>query len=248
MMLPTIRIGPAALPTGPLLIIFGFWVGLWVAAKVGERRGIDPDHLYNAGFYAAVAAIIGGRLGHVIRYFPAYRGDPFSVLNPNLSAFLPLTAALAALAVLAWYQRRYDISIPGLLDALAMGALTLAAFLALADFLNARNFGSPTLMPWAVTQWDVARHPVQVYELLGTLLALGLLWALLDALRPGQIALAALGGYAAVRLVVDAFRDQPPTIGDGYRLSQVLALAALLLVLLVFYQMRAQAEREEGGG
>ncbi|NOX63147.1 MAG: hypothetical protein GXP42_14570 [Chloroflexi bacterium] len=244
-MFPTIQIGPIALPTGPLLLILGFWVGLWVAAKVGERRGIDPDHLYNAGFYAAVAAIIAGRLGHVIRYFPAYRGDPLSVLNPNLSAFLPLAAVLAALAVLAWYQRRYQIPIPALLDALALGALALLASLALADFLNARNFGSPTLMPWAVTQWSVARHPVQLYELLGILIVLGLLWARLEAFRPGRTALVALGGYAAVRLIVDAFRDQPQTIGDGFRLSQVIALIVLLIVLLAFYQMQVQAERSE---
>jgi len=83
----------------------------------------------------------------------------------------------------------------------------------LAEGLNGRNFGMPSLLPWAIPQWDVYRHPVQFYEILGILGAISLLWALLDRLRPGQAALLATAGYAAVRLLVDAFRDQPVTVG-----------------------------------
>ena len=239
-MLTTIRIGPLALPTSPLLIIFGFYAGVWVAASIGSRRGITADHLYNAGFYAAIAALVGGRLGHIVLFFSAYLGDPLSVVSPNLAAFQPLAAAGAALALLIAYQRRYRLPILPLFDAAVAGSLGTLAFVALADLLNGRHFGIPTMLPWAVIQWDVYRHPVQLYELVGILLTLSLLWLTLDRFLPGMAALAAIGGYAAVRLLVDAFRDQPATIDAGFRLSQIIALAVLVVVSAGLLSVRWQ--------
>lgn len=238
-MIPTLQIGRLALPTGPLLIILGFYLALWLAARVGGRRGIAPDHLYNAGFYAALAALIAGRVGHVVRFFPAYRSDPASVLSPNLAAFAWWAAAGAALLTLLWYQRRHRLPAREFGDALAVGALLLLAAAALADFLNGRQFGEPSVLPWAVTQWGVARHPVQLYELAGIGAATALLWRGLPRLLPGEGALAALAEFAAVRLFVDAFRANPILVGDGFRLSQVIAFTLLLLVLLVWYRQRA---------
>ena len=242
-MLPTIPLGPASLPTYPLLLLLGYFIGLWFAAKVGARRGLDPDHLYNMGFYGVIAALIGGRLVHVILYFPAYRADPLSILSPNMNAVQPLAASASALLVVLWYQRRYRIPIPALLDALAGGGLVFLAAKALAEGLNGLHFGEPSVAPWAIYQWHVARHPVQYYELLGILVVLVWFWALLRRLEPGMAALLALGGYAGVRLLVDAFRAEAQTVGDGYRLSQIIAWIVLLVVLLIFYQRESQGSK-----
>ncbi len=242
-MYPTISIGPASLPTYPLLVLLGYFLGLWFASKVAARRGLDPDHIYNMGFYGMIAALVGGRLGHVVFYFPAYAADPLSALSPNFSAIQPLFAALAAAAVVFWYQHKYAIPAPQLLDALAGGALVALAALALADGLNGRHFGEPSMAPWAIFQWNVARHPVQYYELMGVLAVLAGFWALLRRLPPGQAALFAAAGYAAVRLAVDAFRADAAVTGDGFRLSQIIAWVALLVALLAFYQLADRDER-----
>lgn len=236
-MLPTLRLGPLALPTYPLLIILGLYLGLWLAARVGARRGLDPDHIYNAGFYAFLAALVSGRLGHVIHFFPAYLEDPLSILSPNIAAFEPWAALAAATLALAWYLRRHAMPFLPFLDAIASGGLLTLGVKALAEGLNGRAFGAPSMLPWAIPQWDVYRHPVQFYELLGTLAALSLLLTFLDHLRSGQATLTALAGYAFIRLLVDAFRDQPATLGAGFRLSQIIALIVLLVALLALYQM-----------
>ncbi len=239
-MITTLRLGPLALPTYPVLLILGFYLGLWLAAKTAARRGVHPDHLYNAGFYAVVTGLVAGRLGHVLRFSAAYREDPLSVFTPNLLAFEPVVAVVAAALVLVGYVRRHRL--PPLLfaDALSLGALLTLAVLALADGLNGRALGMPTMLPWAIVQWDVYRHPVQYYEWLGTVAVLSLLWTWLPRLAAGQVALAAVAGYAGVRLLVDAFRDRPATIGDGFRLTQVIALVVLLVALTLFYQTQKQ--------
>ncbi len=242
-MFTTLRIGPLALPTYPLLIILGLYLGLWLAARVAVRKGLNPDHLYNAGFTAFIAALIAGRLGHIVRFLPAYLSDPISVLSPNIEAFEPIAAAAAAILVLAWYIRRYRLPVLPMIDAFAVGSLLFLAVKALAEGLNGRHFGMPSMLPWAIPQWDIYRHPVQFYEILGILAVISVLWAILDRLRPGQAALAALAGYAGVRLLVDAFRDQPEVVGDGLRLTQVIALIVLLLALLGIYQMQAGTKR-----
>ena len=239
-MVPSISIGPASLPTYPLLLLFGYFIGLWFAARVAARRGLDPDHFYNMGFYAVIAGLIVGRLGHVIVYFPAYASDPLSILSPNMNAIQPWFAAAAALAVMIWYQRKYHIPVPEMMDALAGGALTLLAFRALAEGLNGIHFGEPTMAPWAIYQWNVARHPVQYYEFLGVLAVLAGFWAWLRRFRPGFAALFALAGYAGVRLLVDAFRAEAVIVGDGYRVSQIVAWIVLLVALLAFYQASKQ--------
>jgi len=74
------------------------------------------------------------------------------------------------------------------------------------------------------------------------LLVLALLagfWALLRRLKPGYAALFAVAGYAGVRLLVDAFRAEAIIVGDGYRLSQIVAWIVLLVALLAFYQLAA---------
>ncbi len=245
-MYPTISIGPASLPTYPLLMLLGYFLGLWFASKVAARRGLNPDHIYNMGFYALIAALVIGRLGHVIFYFSAYVADPLSVLSPNFSAIQPFFAAIAALAVVLWYQRKYAIPVSHLLDALAGGALVMLAAMALADGLNGRHFGEPSVAPWAIFQWNVARHPVQYYEFFGVLTVLAGFWALLGRLQSGLAALFAVAGYAGVRLLVDAFRADAVVVGDGFRLSQIIAWIVLLVALLAFYQFAARDEAGNG--
>ncbi len=242
-MFPTLQIGPLALPTYPLLMILGYFVGLWFASKIAVRRGLASDHVYDMGFYALIAGVLAGRIGHILFYFPAYRLDPLSVLSPNPNALSPIVAGLAAIWVVAWYQRRYDLPLPALGDAFAGGALVFLAFRALAQGLNGLDFGEPTMAPWAIYQWNVARHPVQFYELLGVVAVLLWLWTLLPRLRPGFAALFALGGYAGVRLIVDAFRAEPVLVGQGFRLSQVIAWILLILILLIFYQDAIRHEK-----
>ncbi|HRI57994.1 MAG TPA: prolipoprotein diacylglyceryl transferase, partial [Anaerolineae bacterium] len=79
--------------------------------------------------------------------------------------------------------------------------------------------------------FGVRRHPLALMQMLALLALLGgVLWAdRRRALRPGQLALLALFGYAALRLFLEPLRAESLLIGDGWRAVQLAALAGVLL-------------------
>jgi phosphatidylglycerol:prolipoprotein diacylglycerol transferase len=234
-MLPVLQLGPFALQTYPLALILAGWVALSVAARAAKRLGLDPDHVHNAGLYGFIAAVVGGRLAHVLTYWPAYRTQPLEIFGFNTTAFLLWPAIIAGLAIIGWYIYRHLLPLVTMLDAFAPGLLVGLAIAALGAFLAGRNPGSPSALPWAVDQWGVLRHPVQLYEALALLAVAALVWQMLRrGARSGAPFLAALAGYGLVIWFVEAFRaaETAATMAGGFRTAQVIGLALALAALL----------------
>ena len=113
-------------------------------------------------------------------------------------------------------------------DALAPGALLGLAIAALGGYLAGRILGAPSEVPWAVEAFGVRRHPVALYMALATLTWLAVvLWADQRPRPPGWVALLAIFGYAATVLFTTPLAADSLTIGDGWRVPQILALVAV---------------------
>ncbi len=230
-MFPTIPIGPMRLQTYGLALLLAYMAGMWLAARQARRRGVDSDHVYNMGLYALLVGIVAARLGHAVAYFEVYRVDPLQLLSLSPGAFLPLPGLIGAAAMAAIYLFRHHLSAVRMLDILAPGVVLALIIASLGAFLAGRDLGTLSELPWAVDLFGVRRHPVALYQALALSGLLGLLlWADRRAtLRPGQLALVALFGYATVRLFLDPLRAEGMLVGDGWRLTQIIALAAVLL-------------------
>jgi phosphatidylglycerol:prolipoprotein diacylglycerol transferase len=218
------------LQTFGMALLLAYMAGLWLAARQARRHGIDSDHVYNVGLYALLAGIVTARLGHAIAYFEVYRVDPLQLLSLSPGAFLPLPGLIGALGMAAIYLYRHHLPAVRMLDILAPGLVLALAIAALGAFLAGRDLGTLSDLPWAVELFGVRRHPVALYQALALMLLLGLLlWVDRRAmLRTGQLALMALFGYATLRLFLEPLRAEGLLIGDGWRLTQIVALAALL--------------------
>ena len=230
-MFPTLPIGPLRIQTFGLALILAYMAGLWLAARRGPRHGIDGDHIYNAGFYALLAGLVAARLGHAAVYFEVYRTDPMQILSLSPGAFLLLPGLLGGLLMVAVYLRRHRLSAVAFADAAAFGVLLALTIAALGDFLAGRSLGALSNAPWAVELFGVQRQPVALIEAAATggLLAF-LLW--LDnrkTLKPGQLALLALFGYATIRLFSEPLHADSMTVGDGWRLVQIAAMVVIAL-------------------
>ena len=51
-------IGSFSIPTYGVLVALGLLLGLYVAGKLAQRSGLDPDRITNLGVYIAFAAVM----------------------------------------------------------------------------------------------------------------------------------------------------------------------------------------------
>ncbi|WBU59402.1 prolipoprotein diacylglyceryl transferase [Paracoccus albus] len=206
--------------------------------------------------WIVAGVIIGGRLGFVLFYQPAYY-----MQNP-LEIFMVWRGGMSfhggfAGVVLAawWWARRNDVQPLRLADALAVVAPIGLFFGRIANFINAELWGRPTDAPWGVifpgeaaqncpgVEGLCARHPSQLYEagLEGLLLGLVLLTLVLAGglRRPGLALGTFLSGYALARIFVEFFRvadaqfitpDNPlGRVALGMSMGQLLSLPMLVI-------------------
>ncbi len=223
-----------------LAYIAGLMAGWWVirqalrSATLWATPPMSEEQLERLLTWVIAGVILGGRLGYVIFYQPAfYLSNPAQILRVwegGMSfhgGFLGVT--LAGLA----FCRREKISAVATGDLFAMVA-PIGLFLGrVANFINAELWGRPTDMPWGVAfpgdaaQFcpDIvgvcARHPSQLYEaaLEGLILGAILLWGAWRGgwlAYPGRITGLFIAFYGAARFAVE-FARQPDAqfITDG---------------------------------
>lgn len=189
----------------------------------GDRAPMRSDKVDDLLTWVILGVILGGRLGFVLFYEPAYYlanpAEIIKVWQGGMSFHGGFTGVIIATAI---YCRLNAIPALRLADAMAMVAPVGLFFGRIANFINAELWGRPTDMPWGVAfpgqaaqscegvTGICARHPSQLYEagLEGLLLGLILLVALrMGALRrPGLQFGIFLTGYALARIFVEFFR------------------------------------------
>ncbi len=172
-----------------------------------------------------VGVILGGRLGFVLFYQPAYYlQNPMDILKVwqgGMSFHGGLIGVIAAALVFA---RRYKIAALSLADLVAHTVPPGLLLGRLANFVNAELWGRPSELPWAVIfpgtaaqdcpdiSGLCARHPSQLYEaaLEGLVLGAFLLWLVYrrGAFRaPGMVMGVFFAGYGISRFIVEFFRQ-----------------------------------------
>ncbi len=242
-MWPVIQMGPAAIQTGPLAWVLGWWLGIEVAKRECRRRGLASDDAWNLVLLATAVTIVSGRLVYAARYASAYAGDPWQMLALTPGTIDYGMGALFGLIAAAAYIQHRRIPLARFLDALAPGALVAVAMVALGQFLSGDAYGTPANLPWANYLWGEWCHPVQLYEALVVFLGFVTLQRLGSHFHEGSSALGALAWVSAARVLVDAFRADAATLGGGYRLMQLVALVVLLMAVWLI----ARIETREAG-
>lgn len=231
----------------------------------GGTAPMPPAKVEELLTWIIFGVILGGRLGFVLFYQPAfYLANPAEIVK-IWQGGMSFHGGFLGVIVAAWvWAGRNNIARLGLADALAVVAPIGLLFGRLANFINAELWGRPTDMPWGVAFPGAgqdcfgvvgicARHPSQLYEaaLEGLLLGAILIWG---AWRGGwlQAAGRSLGvflfGYGAARFFVEFFReadaqfitpDNPfGAVALGMSMGQLLSLPMILLGLYFIAKAR----------
>jgi phosphatidylglycerol:prolipoprotein diacylglycerol transferase len=184
----------------------GLAAAYWVMIREVRYRGLDENLLGTGMIVVAIAALIGGRLYHVIDQWQLYAPHPITAILPltvqadGSYAFAGFTGlgvpgGIIVGSVAGWaYVRRTRQSFWRWADVVAPGLFVMQAIGRWGNFFNQELYGPPTTLPWGI-QIDAAHrvgdyvdlvrypvatthfHPLFLYESLsGIVGALVLVW------------------------------------------------------------------------
>ncbi len=255
------HIGPFPIRWYALAYIGGLVMG-WLYARAlikndrlwGATPRPQPETIADLVLYLALGVVIGGRLGQVIFYQPAYfLAHPLEIIEPWLGG-MSFHGGLIGAALAIWYFAR-ETKVPVLTIAdLCAATAPIGIFLVrIANFINEEQWGRPSDVPWAMIFPDVdgqPRHPSQLYEAglegLLLLLVLGLVVRSGALKRPGVVAGVFCIGYAVTRIISEFFREPDPQLerlSQGLTMGMVLSVPVLLAgVALIVYALYFAAE------
>jgi phosphatidylglycerol:prolipoprotein diacylglycerol transferase len=193
-----------------------------------------------------MGVVLGGRLGYVLFYKPAYYAshplEIFAVWEGGMSFHGGLLGVLVAMALFARLKQRHFFEIT---DLIAPCVPTGLASGRIGNFINGELWGRPAdpSLPWAMVfpqahDGGIPRHPSQLYQFaLEGLLLFAILWWFGRKERPlGQVSAAFLIGYGVFRFTAEYFREPDSFLGlralnlsQGQWLCVPMVIAGLLI-------------------
>lgn len=221
-------------PRDLILLVIAAWLGATLPEKRSARHGLSPQAVNDLIFVGLLAYILGGRLFFAVEHLSAFIQSPLGLISLNIASFDNVGALAAALIAGLAYGWRKQLTLWRTLDALTLFFAALAVGLGFQHLASGAAFGQETNLPWAIELWGTTRHPTQVYEILASLLTLGLLWYRKADSKPGSNFLTFAALTSASRLVIESFRGDSTLVFGGLRLAQIaawLVLAASLVGL-----------------
>jgi phosphatidylglycerol:prolipoprotein diacylglycerol transferase len=241
-----ISIGPFSIRWYALAYIVGIIAG-WLYGRALLRSprlwdGQPPMSVVDFDdfvIWVTLGIILGGRLGHVLFYNPAYfAANPLEIVQVWKGGMSFHGGFAGCVLAVILFARRRGISILSLGDvSCAVGPIGI--FLGrLANFINGELWGRPSDVPWAMVfpaAGPLPRHPSQLYEAVTEGLLLFILLAVLaraGALRrPGLIIGAFALGYGIARSICELFREPDAPLGllwGGLTMGMLLSLPLML--------------------
>jgi phosphatidylglycerol:prolipoprotein diacylglycerol transferase len=255
-----IAIGPFAVRWYALAYLGGVLLGALYGMALLKRKSLwhnneppfEPAAIFDFAFWAVLGIVLGGRIGYVLFYNPAYYAanpaEAFALWDGGMSFHGGLVGIILAMIL---FTRSKGGNVLSSLDLLACVG-TIGLFLGrVANFINGELWGRETTLPWGVifpNGGDVPRHPSQLYEaaLEGIVLFLVIRFithVLYGLRRPGLVGGVFGIGYALARILVEQVRVPDPQLGyfagEWLTMGVILSLPILLIGIgFVVYALR----------
>jgi phosphatidylglycerol:prolipoprotein diacylglycerol transferase len=249
-------VGPLAVHWYGIMYAIGLAATFVVVEREARRRGLDTGLMANGFILIAFAALVGGRLYHVIDQWDArYRTDLLAIVLPPYSGLGVYggiaTGFLAAIVYTRWKRQPFL----GWADAAAPGLLVMQAVARWGNFFNQELYGPPTNLPWGIAiqcanrteAWacppgsdpaaTLGQHfvPLFLYESLSGLVGAVILLILarrVRGLRPGDVVLLFFVWYGTTRFLLEPLRTNNWTL-NGIPTASIISAAAVAGALLV---------------
>jgi phosphatidylglycerol:prolipoprotein diacylglycerol transferase len=259
-----LQLGPVAVHWYGIAYAVGLAAAYLIMVREARRRGEDTRDLVNGMILVAVAALIGGRLYHVIDQWANYQDHLAQIVLPPYTGLGVYGGIATGLVAMIAYTRWKSVRFWTWADIAAPALLVMQAVARWGNFFNQELYGPPTDLPWGVAIQCANRipayacppgadpaatlgqhfQPLFLYESIsGAVGALVLLWAarrFATMLRPGDLALVFFVWYASTRFALETLRTDNWTF-FGVPMAMIMSagvIVAALSVLLLRHRRR----------
>jgi phosphatidylglycerol:prolipoprotein diacylglycerol transferase len=226
-----------------LCYAIGLAVAYVVLVRLARAAGEDPEIVGNGIVIVSIAALIGGRLYHVIDQWALYANDPLKIIMPPYSGLGVYGGIVTGTLAAWWYARRRGVSFARWADIVAPALFVMQAIGRWGNYFNQELYGPPTTAPWGIPIDCVHRlavyacgtlpestrfHPLFLYEsisgLLGAAFLVFLGYRLRSWLRPGDLLLVFSTWYGVTRFLLEFLREDNWTF-FGIPTAQLVSIA-----------------------
>jgi phosphatidylglycerol:prolipoprotein diacylglycerol transferase len=258
-------LNPIAIDLGPiqvhwygLIIGFGVLLGLIIALRESERRGLDKEIFTDLILFAVPIAIISARIYYVIfqwEYYSQNPGDIIKIWNGGIAIHGALIGSVLTAIVFAKvkkvsFWKLVDIAAPSLLLGQAIGRW--------GNFMNQEAHGGEVtrsflenmhLPEFIINQMYINGtyyHPTFLYESIWNILGVIILLSLRKVnLRRGELFLTYVIWYSIGRYFIEGLRTDSLMLTESLRIAQVISmvLVVVAIALVVYRRVRGQADK-----
>ena len=206
-----------------LAYIAGLLGGYWILRREANRPNapMRPEAVDSLLNHVIIGVIIGGRLGYVSFYNPAFfASNPLEILMVWQGG-MSFHGGLAGVTIAMWiFARKQGVPVLAASDRVAMVTPIGLLLGRLSNFINAELYGRVTSVPWGMVfpgSDGLPRHPSQLYEagpeglVLGAVMLFG--WRRRWLESNGRMTAILLIGYGLSRFLIEYVRQPDPQIG-----------------------------------
>ncbi|SDI27269.1 prolipoprotein diacylglyceryl transferase [Natribacillus halophilus] len=253
------RIDPVAIELGPiqiywygLIIVASALIGLWIAVRESERRGLPRDTFVDLLFIGFPVSVVFARLYYVLFNWETYAENPlrvFAVWEGGLAMHGVLIGAALTLIVFA---RVKNISFWQLADIMAPSLLLAQAIGRWGNFINQEAHGGPVsrefleglyLPDFIIEQMFINGtyyHPTFLYESIWNFAGfIGLMLLRRVNVRRGELFLTYLLYYSLGRFFIEGLRTDSLLLTDNLPAAQVASLLLMVFaVVMIAYRRK----------
>ncbi len=259
-----VQFGPLALRWYGVILMTGVVVGAWIAARYVERKGQDPNNVWDMLLWVLIPALIGARLYYVFIQSPRgpeglgrYLANPIEIVKVWEGGIHIFGAFIFGAAALWWFVRSRNLPLLVYLDGVGLALPLAQAIGRVANFINQELYGPPTTLPWglridadhrippynnlAAYPESVRFHPLFLYECLWNALGFGLIFWISRRyekwLRPGDIVLMYLIWYPLGRFFIEFLRtDSWFFPGTPFNVVHLISAIAIVGSAIMLYR------------
>ena len=247
------HLGPIAVHWYGIIIGLGALLGLWLAVREGERRGLHKDTLVDLVLFAIPIAIICARTYYVIFQWDYYSQHPDQIIqiwNGGLAIHGGLIGAVLTGII---YARVKGLSFWKLADIAAPSILLGQAIGRWGNFMNQEAHGGAVsraflenlhLPDFIINQMYINGqyyHPTFLYESLWSFTGVIVLLLLRKAnLKRGELFLLYIIWYSIGRYYIEGLRTDSLMLTESLRIAQVISIALIVcaVALLLFRRLK----------